>query len=65
MSNVQWVLKRKNHDGGESIITRYSLEADAQDDADFFNDMYQSSQYYVEPFDSVNAAEFFTSSELW
>lgn len=59
MSNVQWLLKRKNYDGGESVVTRYSLEEDAQNDADFFNDMYHSSQYYVEAFDPAKAAMFF------
>lgn len=58
MSQPQWVLKRRRYDGSDTVITRYSIKADAQDDADLMNQAYQSDRYYVEPYDPVKAANF-------
>lgn len=55
---TSWVLKRRRYDGSETVITRYSIHSDAQNDADMLNAGYQSAQYYVEPFDSVKRASF-------
>lgn len=57
------MLKRRRYDGSETVVTRYSIEQDAHDDADMLNAGYQSTQYYVEPFNPVKR-ETFTNQEL-
>lgn len=58
MSNVQWVLKRIRYDGSDTVISRYSVKADADDDADLMNNAYQSKQYYVEELDPKKLDQF-------
>lgn len=58
MSNGTWLLKRKRYDGSDTVITRYSIKAEAEADRDMLNKGYQSEQYYVEPYDKEKAKGF-------
>lgn len=55
---ARWLLKRHRYDGSDTVVARYLSRADAQDDADVMNEAYQSSQYYVEEYDSGKAGGF-------
>lgn len=58
MSNSNWLLKRRRYDGSDTVITRYSIKAEAEADRDMLNKGYQSEQYYVESYDPEKAKGF-------
>ena len=50
-SEDKWLVKRRHYSGGETVVSFNMTEEDAKRDADMFNKMYQTYNYYAEKFD--------------
>lgn len=58
MDERPWLVKVRRNGGGESVVSRWSHRADAEEDVGFRNADIQSDNYYVEQYDPTKALTF-------
>jgi hypothetical protein len=50
MSSLRWLVKRNN-----TLVSMHRYESEAVKSAMFYNDEYQTDEYYIEKFDKKKA----------